>query len=439
MAVASDFILSSTPDISSAKTAFKAPFKPAESTRSDTPRFSDVYAKEQQPARNEVRTRDADPKSVKREASASRHDSKVNDSKTGESVSSDVKQKETSGSADSGKALPVADEHASVPDAQLDPLLLLGMTGTLPTEVAPLPVSNAVSSLTSLTEDTLTSGIASALPQGLDQVASSNGQAASSDETAGQLLAQAGSKLLQTTDTASGTAQANTSQGSSKQAEVVSALLAAATQSQPTEGEAALEALQGLKDIDDRALPDGRNDTFADKLNSLSQTMGTPVQTARPVAPTVPGQPLAMNQSDWHEGVIDRVMWMSSQNLRSADIRLEPAGLGRLEVRIDMTNDQAQVTFASPHADVRDALDNQSHRLRDMFVQQGMTLDVNVSDQSAHRNWQAAQQDTGTGGRRSSNTGSGSEDRAIDEVAGTSSETVAHTIKRNDGVVDFYA
>lgn len=445
MAVASDFILSSTPDISSAKTAFKAPFKPAESTRSDTPRFSDVYAKEQQPARNEVRTRDADPKSVKREASVSRHDSKVNDSETGESVSSDVKQKETSGAADSGKALPVADEHASVPDAQLDPLLLLGMTGTLPAEVAPLPVPNAVSSLTSLTDDTLTSGMESAFPQGVGQLASEtdplNGQAASSDETAGQLLAQAGSKLLQTTDTAANTVQTNTTtgQGAPKQAEVMSTILAATAESQPAEGEASLEVLQGLKDIDDKTLPEDRNETFADKLNSLSQTMGTPVQTARPVAPTVPGQPLAMNQSDWHEGMIDRVMWMSSQNLKSADIRLEPAGLGRLEVRIDMTNDQAQVTFASPHADVRDALDSQSHRLRDMFVQQGMTLDVNVSDQSAHRNWQAAQQDTGTGGRRSSNTGLGSEDRAIDEVAGVSSETVAQTIKRNDGVVDFYA
>ncbi|GGM03063.1 flagellar hook-length control protein FliK [Pseudomonas asuensis] len=441
MAVASDFTLSSTPDISSAKSAFKAPSKPAESIRSDTPRFSDVYAKEQQPARNETRTRDTDTKSVRRESSASPKDSRVDDSKAGESASSEVKQKGDTQSADYGKALPIAEENVSpVPEVQLDPLLLLGMTGALPAEIAPVPVPNAVSSLTS----TLMAGDEPALLQGLDAASETDtlsSQTTPSDEVAGQLLAQAGGKLPQTTDTTSnaGQASAGTNQGVTKQTEMMNSLLAAAAGDQPAEGEASLEVLQGLKDVDDRALSGGRDESFADKLNSLSQAMGTPVQTARPVAPTVPGQPLAMNQSDWHEGVIDRVMWMSSQNLKSADIRLEPAGLGRLEVRIDMTSDQAQVTFASPHADVRDALDSQSQRLRDMFLQQGMTLDVNVSDQSTHRDWQTAQQDTGTGGRRSSDAKSGNEDRANDEVAAASSETVAHAIKRNDGVVDFYA
>ena len=49
-------------------------------------------------------------------------------------------------------------------------------------------------------------------------------------------------------------------------------------------------------------------------------------------------------------------MWMSSQNLKSAEIQLDPAELGRLDVRIHMTADQTQVTFASPNAGVRDAL-----------------------------------------------------------------------------------
>ncbi|MGV8501895.1 flagellar hook-length control protein FliK, partial [Pseudomonas aeruginosa] len=54
-----------------------------------------------------------------------------------------------------------------------------------------------------------------------------------------------------------------------------------------------------------------------------------------------------------------------------------------------MTADQTQVTFASPNAGVRDALESQMHRLRDMFSQQGMNqLDVNVSDQSLARGWQ---------------------------------------------------
>ena len=44
-----------------------------------------------------------------------------------------------------------------------------------------------------------------------------------------------------------------------------------------------------------------------------------------------------MQQAGWSEAVVDRVMWLSSQNLKSAEIQLDPAELGRMEVRIDLT------------------------------------------------------------------------------------------------------
>ena len=49
-----------------------------------------------------------------------------------------------------------------------------------------------------------------------------------------------------------------------------------------------------------------------------------------------------MQQAGWSEAVVDRVMWLSSQNLKSAEIQLDPAELGRMEVRIDLTKDQAR-------------------------------------------------------------------------------------------------
>jgi flagellar hook-length control protein FliK len=90
-----------------------------------------------------------------------------------------------------------------------------------------------------------------------------------------------------------------------------------------------------------------------------------------------------MNQGAWAEGLVNRVMYLSSQNLKSADIQLEPAELGRLDIRVNVAADQAtQVTFISGHAGVRDALDSQVHRLRELFAQQGLAQpDVNVADQ----------------------------------------------------------
>jgi flagellar hook-length control protein FliK len=104
-------------------------------------------------------------------------------------------------------------------------------------------------------------------------------------------------------------------------------------------------------------------------------------------------QPLAMHQSGWSEDMVNRVMYLSSANLKSADIQLQPAELGRLDIRVNVAADQStQVNFMSGHAAVREALDSQMHRLRDMFAQQGMgQVDVNVSDQS--RNWQGQGQE----------------------------------------------
>lgn len=97
----------------------------------------------------------------------------------------------------------------------------------------------------------------------------------------------------------------------------------------------------------------------------------------------LPGAAVAMQQPGWSQQVADKVMWMSSQNLQSAEIKLDPAELGRLDVKITINQEHTQITFNSAHAGVRDSLESQMHRLREMFAQQGMQdVDVNVADQS---------------------------------------------------------
>ena len=152
-------------------------------------------------------------------------------------------------------------------------------------------------------------------------------------------------------------------------------------------GEKAFKGLvdDGLKDLKS-ASSDTRVDDFANRLAALTQASVPKTVNALPV-----NQPLAMHQSGWSEEVVNRVMYLSSANLKSADIQLEPAELGRLDIRVNIAADQsAQVNFVSGHAGVREALDSQMHRLREMLAQQGMgQVDVNVSDQP--RNWQGQQ------------------------------------------------
>lgn len=204
-------------------------------------------------------------------------------------------------------------------------------------------------------------------------------------------------------------------------------------------GEKAFSGLidDGLKDLK-TATSDTRVDDFANRLAALTQAATPKTANAVPV-----NQPIAMHQSGWTEEVVNRVMYLSSANLKAADIQLQPAELGRLDIRVNMVPDQqTQVTFMSAHPSVREALDGQMHRLRDMFAQQGMgQVDVNVADQG--RGWQGQGQEQqaqqGQSGRTSA--AGGRLDSADEELAPTAvAEAAAQTTSViGTSAVDYYA
>ena len=193
----------------------------------------------------------------------------------------------------------------------------------------------------------------------------------------------------------------------------------------------------GLKDTKS-ASSDTRVDDFANRLASLTQAVTAKTANAVPVNANPLHQPLHMNQGAWAEGLVNRVMYLSSQNLKSADIQLEPAELGRLDIRVNVATDQStQITFVSGHAGVRDALDSQVYRLRELFAQQGLAQpDVNVADQSRQQQQQAQQdgsQLSGVAARRAQG-GEGEQ-----SGAGEVSRAVEQQVVIGDSAVDYYA
>lgn len=193
------------------------------------------------------------------------------------------------------------------------------------------------------------------------------------------------------------------------------------------------EGIKGIKG----GIGDTGATNFGDRLSALTQATGKSVSSA-PATP--PASPLAMNQSGWTEGVVNRVMYLSSQNLKSADIQLSPAELGRLDIKVTMNSDQqTQVTFMSAHVGVREALENQQGRLKEMFAQQGLgQMDVNVSDQSRQQQQsgqpQAQQASGGSGGRL------GRSDGVDSDVTVSDASSVIHsTSVIGTSAVDYYA
>lgn len=415
MSVAPDLLLKSAPEVKTRAAAAKAPAKPAEPSRNEASSFSQEYAKARQAKASERSEASAKP---------------ARESKPAEKKDEDTQAVATAGQseiADSGKPLP---SDPAVEGAVLDPLLLLGITGELPPEDSEelTTVSDALPvATTSLTS----SGPASMTDASFDPELDALNQL-----PAVRMALEMGAKdKLQADQAATPSAQAQSVSQSLLASQVVQDEV-------PVEGDALelpelqLEALTG-KGLE--ALKEGTANTtpenFVSKLNALSQAIGqqTPL-SAR--APVVVGQPVPMHQGGWSEAVVDRVMVMSSQNLKSAEIQLDPAELGRLEVRISVNQEQSQVTFASPHAGVREALDSQMHRLRELFAQQGMNqLDVNVSDQSLSRGWQGQEGDGGRGRGGASSELLG----ADDELHAGGVESARTTSVSARGLVDYYA
>lgn len=125
------------------------------------------------------------------------------------------------------------------------------------------------------------------------------------------------------------------------------------------------------------------------------------VAEAAPLRLTV-AQPVA--SQGWGEAVADRVTWVTQARQPSAEIQLNPPNLGPVEVRVSMNGDQANVSFFSAHAPVREALQSALPRLTEAFAASGLSLgDVSVGADARSGQDQGRQQ--GRQGRRDDDDG----------------------------------
>jgi flagellar hook-length control protein FliK len=113
----------------------------------------------------------------------------------------------------------------------------------------------------------------------------------------------------------------------------------------------------------------------------------------------------------------DRVAWMSGQRIQIAEISLNPAHLGPLEVRIAMSGGEMGAQFFSPHAQVREALDAALPRLREMLADAGVTLgQANVREESLSRQSAFDQSGNGRGGDQNAVSSGLADDEIVSSV-----------------------
>lgn len=108
----------------------------------------------------------------------------------------------------------------------------------------------------------------------------------------------------------------------------------------------------------------------------------------QPSNPTQTQISAPLNSPQWSEELGQRIRWLVGQNLNAAQIRLNPAELGPVELRINVSGDQVNVAFTSQFGAVRESIEAALPKLREMLENQGLNLanaDINHGDNTAER------------------------------------------------------
>lgn len=148
---------------------------------------------------------------------------------------------------------------------------------------------------------------------------------------------------------------------------------------------------------------------------------------------TPPAITTPLGNNGWADEFSQKISWISTQQSQVAELRLNPPNLGPLDVVLKISDNQATALFTSPHAAVREAVENALPKLREILADNGIMLgNTTVSDQSPR--------DRGADGFMNQNSGMA----AQHEVSGITPEPArllpaSAPARRHNGMVDTFA
>ncbi len=129
----------------------------------------------------------------------------------------------------------------------------------------------------------------------------------------------------------------------------------------------------------------------------------------------------------WNTEVGQQVQLLIRTEQHSASLRVTPPELGPVDVRIDLSGDQATVSFTVQQADTRQALENALPRLRDLLAEGGILLgQAHVNQDSGDQREAPAR----------SSQGSNAEGSAMHATGGIG---ISAGTQRSIGLVDTFA
>jgi flagellar hook-length control protein FliK len=81
-----------------------------------------------------------------------------------------------------------------------------------------------------------------------------------------------------------------------------------------------------------------------------------------------------ITKSEGHQQLAEKVRWMVNTKNLVAEIRLDPAELGSVNVKVALSGESVTVNFVVQSQQARDAVDNATPKLREMLAEKGIEL-----------------------------------------------------------------
>lgn len=152
---------------------------------------------------------------------------------------------------------------------------------------------------------------------------------------------------------------------------------------------------------------------------NLAQTISSPLGTDK-----------------WSNEFSQKIVWMCTQQNQVAELHLNPADLGPLNVTLKISNDQLTAQFTSPHLAVREAIESAIPKLREILADSGIQLNnASVGDQSPR--------DRGAGGYNDPDSRPMKQPEipgnTASAMAFTNSKTPLSPSRRHHGILDTFA
>lgn len=165
------------------------------------------------------------------------------------------------------------------------------------------------------------------------------------------------------------------------------------------------------------------------QLAQAQASLNQPTQTAAQLGSS--SQIMAYpGRTGWNQEISQKVVWMVGNGEQSATLTLNPPDLGPVQVVISVNNDQADASFFSDNADVRQALEDGLDNLRESMQSSGIQLgqaNINAGQQSQQSFQEMAQKQL-AGAMKSQQT-----------MMDTNLPATGITMRERQGLVDTFA